>query len=80
MSKVWLVKHPIAQYDQDVIKLAKENNLEIIDSKFANCVDPDMVVSGPELTIAGEVKVKKARKKRKTDITSAEPVDAEKQE
>lgn len=50
-KKVWLVDHPISQFKEDVKTLALQNNLKIIDSKFAKDVDPKMIAGDvPKLT------------------------------
>lgn len=32
--KIWLVEHPLHQYNEDVKELARRENLKIIDAKF----------------------------------------------
>ena len=50
MSKIWYVKFPTFQYNEDVKALAKERGLTIIDAKFD---DGDGVKDPPELTLKG---------------------------
>lgn len=60
MNKVWLVPHPTDQFEEDVKRLARMNELTIIDAKFEKQVDPKMVESKPpKLT---KVKKQKAEK------------------
>ena len=61
--KVWYVKFPTYQYNEDVKALAKENGLKIIDAKFDK---GDGVKDTPKLTIIGEVVASK-QKKPKTE-------------
>ena len=50
MSKIWYVKFPTFQYNEDVKALAKERGLTIIDAKFD---EGDGVKDPPELTLKG---------------------------
>jgi hypothetical protein len=65
MRKVWLVKHPIGQYNEDVKSLARKNDLIVYDTKFAESFNPESIeLNPPELTIKGAKKpAKKAAKK-----------------
>ena len=50
--KVWLVKHPIDQYNEDVKKLARANHLRVIDADMAYLLKSyHEPVEGPELTL-----------------------------
>lgn len=65
-KKVWFVKHPLFQYNEDVKALARKNDLIIIDSKFEpRKPDPEKVeLNPPKLTLTKEAKAKeKARAK-----------------
>jgi hypothetical protein len=54
MSKVWLVKHPTSQYNEDVKVLARKNDLKIYDAKFAGSFSDDVIESKPpKLTVKG---------------------------
>lgn len=67
MRKVWLVKHPISQYNEDVKSLARKNDLIIYDVKFKDAIDPAQVADEtPALTVKGE-KPKAAKKAKKVD-------------
>lgn len=49
--KVWLVPHPTSQFKEDVKDLARRNNLQIVDAKFKDDIDPKAVeAKPPELT------------------------------
>jgi len=61
--KVWYVKFPTYQYNEDVKTLAKENGLKIIDAKYDK---GDGVKDAPKLTIKGE-QVASKQKKPKTE-------------
>lgn len=61
--KVWYVKFPTYQYNEDVKLLAKENGLKIIDAQFDK---GDGVKDAPKLTVKGEAVASKP-KKPKTD-------------
>lgn len=64
MRKVWLVKHPIGQYSEDVKSLARKNDLIVYDTKFAESFNPESIESNPpELTIKGAKKPAKKAKK-----------------
>ncbi len=71
MRKLWFVKHPITQYNEDVKALAKDKNLRIVDDKFKADADPDAIEQNPpELTKQGEEAPKakakpKAKRKKK---------------
>lgn len=52
-NKYWLVEHPTHQYNEDVSELARKNDLDVIDAKFKDSVDSELVISGkdaPKLT------------------------------
>ena len=47
--KIWLVEHPLHQYNEDVKDVARRENLKIIDAKFD--IHKDLVVgNAPKLT------------------------------
>ena len=53
--KYWLVDHPTHQFKEDVKELARKADLEVIDSRFKETIDPKLVVSdkdAPKLTKA----------------------------
>lgn len=61
---IWLVEHPISQYEQDVKALAKEQGFKIVDARFADDIDKELLAGKtPELTKVGE-QPKKAKPKR----------------
>ena len=64
MRKVWFVKHPIGQYNEDVKSLARKADLIVYDEKFAGSFPADVVETDvPKLTIKGsKPKAKKAKK------------------
>ena len=64
MRKVWLVKHPIGQYNEDVKSLARKNDLIVYDTKFAESFPAHVVeTDAPKLTVKGsKPKAKKAKK------------------
>lgn len=50
---IWLVEHPTHQYKEDVNELARKNDLQVIDSRFKDSLDPKTVVDekdAPKLT------------------------------
>ena len=67
MKKIWLVKFPTSQYNEDVKALARKNDLIIYDAKFKNDLDPKAVESNPpKLTIVGaKDEVQKSKKVKK---------------
>lgn len=48
--KIWLVEHPTHQFKEDVKKLARKNDLIIVDAKFADQYEADQIAKGPKLT------------------------------
>jgi hypothetical protein len=57
--KIWLVEHPTHQFEEDVKKLARLNDLVIYDAKVGGMLDPNMVEQNPpKLTKKGEKKRK----------------------
>lgn len=65
-KKVWLVKFPTYQYNEDVVGLALAANLKIIDSNHGDSIDVDMVEKKPpKLTLKNQkAKPKKAKSKK----------------
>ena len=52
MKKVWLVKHPLHQYEEDVKDLARKANIKIIDAKFTSLIGEQHRASDtPALTV-----------------------------
>lgn len=50
-KKIWLVPHPIYQFKEDVKLLARQNNLKIVDAKFAKDFKSEMIATeAPKLT------------------------------
>ena len=45
--KVWFVKHPLSQYEEDVKALARKNDLVIYDAKFEGTFNKDVVETKP---------------------------------
>lgn len=59
-KKIWLVEHPITQYNEDVKKLAMRHYLKVRDAKFRDEINPDFVEENPpELTLKIVSKSKK---------------------
>ena len=53
--KVWLVKHPISRYNEDVKSLARRAGLRIVDAKFKKLVADEFIENEPpKLTLKGE--------------------------
>lgn len=51
VRKIWLVAHPIGQFKEDVKTLAMQNNLKIVDAKYADQYPEEMVATkAPKLT------------------------------
>lgn len=64
MKKIWLVDHPITKYHEDVIKLATQNNLVIVNPKCGYEVDKNMVEqSPPKLTLKEQKPIRKKKVK-----------------
>ena len=63
MKKIWLVEFPTYQYNENVVELAKQNGLKIIDSRYAKDYNQDQIATQtPTLTKIGEkVAVRPAR-------------------
>lgn len=50
-KKIWLVPHPTYQFKEDVKALARQNNLKIVDAKFASNYKQEVLVAeAPKLT------------------------------
>jgi hypothetical protein len=50
-QKYWLVVMPLSQYKEDVKKLARDNNLAIIDARFSKTTDQNRIsLDTPALT------------------------------
>jgi len=51
----WFVEFPVRQYNEDVMELAHEKRLEVVDANFKDSIDPKLAVSdkdAPKLTKA----------------------------
>ncbi len=49
----WFIEFPTHKYKEDVIELAYDNHLEIVDVRFKSSIDPKLAVSdkdAPKLT------------------------------
>jgi hypothetical protein len=57
--KVWFVEFPTFQYNEDVVALAKKNDLIIIDARFKGDALYEEAPSVPKLTKKGAVKADK---------------------
>jgi len=54
-NSIWFVKHPTYIYEEDVAKLARQNDLKIIDEKFKSKFKPEFATKkAPKLTIKKE--------------------------
>ena len=68
-KKIWYVDFPTYQYNEDAIALAKENNLEIIDSRHkGKPTGKDIATDTPKLTIKGTLEPLK-------EVTFDEPIE-----
>lgn len=47
MNKVWLVKFPTYQYEEDVKELAKGKGLTIVDDRYAGDIGEEFVEKSP---------------------------------
>ena len=64
-QKYWLIDMPLSQYSDDVKKLARDNNLAIIDSRFKDTVNPNRVAQAvPSLTKKRKRKAKQQEEKQ----------------
>lgn len=62
MNKVWLVPHPTSQFNEDVKRLARKNELTIIDAKFKDQIDSKAVAENPpKLTKVAKPKAEKPK-------------------
>lgn len=49
--KIWLVKHPVSLYEEDVKAVARRENLRIVDSRFRSNVGMEFLANPqPKLT------------------------------
>lgn len=58
---VWLIPHPLHQYEGDVVALAREKGFEIVDARFEGSFKKEQLVSDkdkPKLKKLGENKAK----------------------
>lgn len=63
-KKVWLVKHPLSQYKENVKELARRNNLVIYDASFGSGINPEKVEKdAPKLTLKDAPKAEKKESK-----------------
>lgn len=49
-EQVWLVPHPTSQFEEGgegVKKLARQNDLTVVDAKFKDLIDPKAITSKP---------------------------------
>ncbi len=54
-QKIWLLDHPVSQYKEDVVSIAKANNLKIVDSKLRSMVKAkNLADSTPKVTKKSE--------------------------
>lgn len=58
-EKIWFVEFPLYQYEQDVVALAQENGLTIVDARFD---DGTGVTDAPEIVRIGESKPSRRQK------------------
>lgn len=60
--KIWFIAHPLGQFKEDVKLLAMQNNLKIVDAKFADEYPESMhAMKAPKLTsITAELEAAKA--------------------
>jgi len=65
LRKVWLVEHPISQYNENVKLLARQHNLKIFDPKYIDVGPEFLAENPPELT--------KRESPQKSDSTKAKP-------
>ena len=67
-QKYWLIDMPLSQYSDDVKKLARDNNLAIIDSRFKDTVNTNRLAQAvPSLT------KKRKRKAKQQEEQQIEP-------
>lgn len=57
--KLWLVKHPLSQYNEDVKALARKNDLKIVDAKFKGSIDQKFVADKPPALTVTKAEAKK---------------------
>ena len=71
--KIWLLALPASLYVDDIKQLAKDNNLQIVDAKFADKINDKDVEQKPP-------KVKLVSPKRKAKKKVVEPDEPTKEE
>ena len=78
----WFVSFPLAKYVEDVVALAAQHKLEIIDLKFKESIDPLFYAKEvPELTLKSSIIEKEIQKNDETKAktkTKAKIKDSEK--
>lgn len=55
-NKFWLVEFPIQQYKEDVVALAYENRLEIVDARFKDGIYEGLVISPTNAPVLTKIK------------------------
>lgn len=79
MRKIWFVAHPLGQFKEDVKMLAMQNNLKIVDAKFADEYPEEMHAGKtPKLTsITAELAAAKAKAAEEAAIEAAAKAEAD---
>lgn len=66
-KKIWLVPHPTYVFKEDVKKIAASKQLQVIDAKFKDSIDPDRLAKDtPSLTLKPEYKDTKEKPAEKS--------------
>ena len=76
--KIWFVAHPIGQFKEDVKMLAMQNNLKIVDARFADDYPESMhAMKAPKLTsITAELAAAKAAVAEEAEIEAKVKAEA----
>jgi len=56
VKKIWLVEFPAYQYKESVTDLAHKEGLEVVDVKFKDSFNPELIVSSKEAPKLTKVK------------------------
>ena len=72
-KKIWLLDFPVKLYNENVKKLALDNNLHIIDAKFSNSFNESEVeAKPPKVTLVSDNnKPKRAKRKSSSNEDAA---------
>jgi len=71
-QKKWFVEFPLYKYKEDVVKLARENDLEIVDALYKNEFDEKFhALDAPKITKKTDKQVAKTVEAAQSDSQSS---------